>query len=268
MIKSYCKDEYKEIFANSGLEKFEDFFGYADGEIINKNNKRDVLRFTLDGGGCEKVFFMKRFFNPHFKDMIFTWRVFGRPCSQAMCECNNANILLDNGINTYQPVYYGERKVLGIERKSLLVTEKLKGVCLTDFVSGHWKQLSSDQKREIINLMAETAARIHNAGINFPDLYIWHFFITPYRPADDGNYELAVIDLHRMEHNVKSRKKLFQNMGRLIHSMIGKYFTQRNKDMLIDTYLDKRNITEKSAAAKYIKKYEAYISIRRKPKKY
>lgn len=268
MIKTYCKAEYKKVFSSNGLRKFEDFFSYNNGSIVNKNNRREVLRFSFNGDGWEKVFFMKRFFNPHFKDMMFTWRVFGRPCSQAVCECNNAKLLLENGINTYQPVYYGEQKVFGIERKSFLVTEKLKGICLTDFISEYWRRLSSDRRRKIINLMADTAAKIHNAGINFPDLYIWHFFITPSQPDESGDYELAVIDLHRMEHNVKSRKKLFQNMGRLTHSMIEKYFDKQDKDLLIDTYLDNRKIAKKSAPAGCIRKYEKRISRRRKPKKY
>lgn len=268
MIKTFCKSEYKDIFSDNGLSDFEDFMHYQKGEIVNKNTKRDVLQFSLETDSGEKTFFMKRFYKPHFKDMLFTWRVFGKPCSQALCEWNNADILLENEIDTYKPVCFGEHKICVIERESFLVTEKLDGVCLTDFISKHWDKMNDAQKENILTAAAQTSANIHNSGINFPDLYIWHFFITPTKTTESEDYKLAVIDLHRMEHNTKSEKKLLQNIGRLIHSMIDRYFTQEHKDMLIRQYLRQRQIQNAASAAGYIRKYSDFISRRRNPKKY
>jgi hypothetical protein len=75
--------------------------------MINRNKKRNVSILRLPSQEGQRVYFMKRFFSPHLKDMLFTVRNFGRLCSQAELELRNARILLDNGIETYHPVCWG-----------------------------------------------------------------------------------------------------------------------------------------------------------------
>ena len=105
-------------FDHQGLRDFDDFFEYHQGDMVNQNTKRNVVVMTLSDGKSEKTFFMKRFFNPHLKDMLFTLRNFGKFCSQGELEWRNAHILLDNGIETYHPVCFGFRSICGIERQS------------------------------------------------------------------------------------------------------------------------------------------------------
>ena len=63
---------WEKFFDEFGLTRFDDFFSFAGGERINKNNKRDVQVLTLGQGDKAKVFFLKRFHRPHLKDMLFT----------------------------------------------------------------------------------------------------------------------------------------------------------------------------------------------------
>ena len=74
MEKMIYAESWREHLAEFGLEKFDDFFSFTSGEIINKNNKRDVTIMAFEQGTDSKTFFMKRFFNPHFKDMFFRAR--------------------------------------------------------------------------------------------------------------------------------------------------------------------------------------------------
>ena len=142
------------------------------------------MELELEGG--HKEFFMKRFFNPHLKDIFFTFRNFGRICSQAMCEWKNADILLGNGVVTYKPLCYGEQKILGVERRSFFVTEKLRGQCFTDFLSRRWAGLDRIEREKIITGLAVFVRRIHDAGISLPDLYVWHIFITEKKTSGTG----------------------------------------------------------------------------------
>jgi len=225
---TFAKD-FQAVFKRFGLETFQDFFEYSDGLIVNRNTKRDVLSFSLPLECGEQEFFMKRFYKPYVKDMLFTLTNFGHLCSQAECEWNNANLLLENGIDTYKPVCWGSETVCGIERGSFFVTEKLQGQPLTEFVASCWTQLAQSQKQQLMISIAKLALNIHNAKVSLPDLYLWHIFM------DQTN--LAVIDLHRMKINTSSRQQRIRNLAALDFSMMDKYFDKSLRELLLDSYL-------------------------------
>ena len=233
MRKIEFAEDQAQLFKDSGLESFEDFFDYSKGEMVNANKKRNVLAITLKTGGGQKEFFMKCFFSPHFKDMFFTFQNFGHLCSQAQCEWENANILLANGIDTYRPVCFGFQTVFGVERKSFFVTEKLSGCCLADFVTGNWSKLSHKQKEGLIRSMAKFVRKIHDAKISLPDLYIWHLFVSE---KNLGEYDFAVIDLHRMKVDTTGETERARNLGALDFSMSEKYFDEKLRRIFLDAY--------------------------------
>ena len=171
MIKMEFAAGFEQFFEKHGLRSFDDFFRHLGGEVINQNKKRSVLTFTLDDGGAQRRFFVKRFDCPHYKDMLFTFRNFGYICSQGRCEWNNANLLLENGVDTYHPACYGEEVVCGIEKRSIFVTEEIKGVCLTDFIGEKWSGLERVEKERIAISIGKTARKIHDAKISMPDMY-------------------------------------------------------------------------------------------------
>jgi len=256
---------WQPIFAESGLKLFEDFFDYSGGQRIGKNNKREVITFHLGRAEAKKQFFMKRFFNPHLKDMLFTLRNFGRFCSQAACEWKNANILLQNNIDTYKPICYGERINYGLEKKSFFLTEKLPGSCLTNFVADNWSQLTQQRKEKIIVSLAKLIRRVHNARISLPDLYVWHIFITE---KPNGEYDFAIIDLHRMKQNVTNKNQQIRNLARLHHSMRDKYFDDKIKQLFIESYAADNWPSDVGSLVAKIKSHSKKISTRRNPKEY
>jgi hypothetical protein len=264
--KTVFADLWQPVFAEFGLKSFDDFFYYFDTQKINKKTKRAIRTLVLGDGPDQKVFFLKRFYHPHFKDMFFTWRSFGEFCSQARCEWENANILLANGIETYRPICYGEQRKFGLEKKSFFVTEKLQGWCFTDFVSEKWSQLAQQQKGKIIISLAKLIRKIHDAGINLPDLYVWHIFIK--EGSGPNQWEFAVIDLHRMEHNMTDRNKQIRNLGRLDHSMVDKYFDDSLRRLLIESYAGKDWPGGIAKLAREVKNYSAIVSAKRNPKQY
>lgn len=255
-----------DIFAEYGLTSFNDFFNYPGREQINKNNKRDVNILTFGVGATRRVFFMKRFHSPHFKDMFSALQNFGRLCSQAVCEWQNANILLENGVETYRPLCYGEKTKWGLESKSFIITEQLRGRPFTDFAAQNWLQLTQPQKERIIISLAGVIRKIHDAGISLPDLYIWHIFIKENQRT--GEWEFAVIDLHRMRHNVADTNQQIRNLGRLDHSMLDKYFDKAMRRLFIESYAGDDWPDGIASLAGKVKKYSAVVSSKRNPKPY
>ena len=231
-VKIEFAEDISTLFRESGLTTFEDFFNYSAGKTINKNQKRDVLAFSLGAANEQRHFFMKRFFNPHYKDMLFTFRNFGRLCSQAACEWKNANTLLQNGIPTYIPVCCGEETRLYLEKKSFFVTEKLPGCCMTDYIGDNWPTLSRQNKEMLMTSLGRFVRKIHDARISMPDLYVWHIFMQP----KDDKCDFAVIDLHRMSANARGNRWRIRNLGALDFSMISKYFDQDLRDTFFNAY--------------------------------
>lgn len=265
MKRVFFEESWVRFFTEFKLKSFDDFFRYHGGETINKNNKRDVVTFKLGRGKLEKQFFMKRFFHPHFKDMLFAWRNFGHCCSQARCEWENTKMLFGGGIRTYSPVCYGEKTKWGLESKSFIITEKLEGQSLTDFVRQNWQQLDRRQKEKIIADLAKFIRKIYDSKFSLPDLYVWHIFLTE-KPA--GGWDFAVIDLHRMSHNVKSKKQQLENLGRLLHSMTDQYFDDELKRLFIESYAGDDWDGDINALAVQVQKYSDKVSAKRKPKPY
>lgn len=265
MKRVFFEESWVRFFVEFKLKLFDDFFHYRGGETIDKNNKRDVVTFKLGSGSLEKQFFMKRFFHPHFKDMLFTWRNFGRRCSQARCEWENIKLLFGGDIRTHSLVCYGEEIKWGLESKSFIVTEKLEGQSLTDFVQHNWQQLDRQQKEKIIADLAKFIRKIHDSKFSLPDLYVWHIFLTA-KPA--GSWDFAVIDLHRMSHNVENQKQQLENLGRLLHSMTDKYFDKELKRLFIESYAGDDREGDISAFIAQVQRYSDKVSAKRRPKPY
>ena len=56
---------WESFFESHQLCAFDDFFNYAQGQTINQNAKRNVIVLELDDNGRKRIFYMKRFFQPH-----------------------------------------------------------------------------------------------------------------------------------------------------------------------------------------------------------
>ncbi|MFC1738918.1 lipopolysaccharide kinase InaA family protein, partial [Planctomycetota bacterium] len=236
----------------------------SGGRVISRSNKRTVATFSVDRKGASKVFFMKRYIKPHLKDMFFTWRAFGQFCSQGRFEWESVNFLIENGIETYRPVCFGEQTKWWLERGSFLVTDKLQGESLADFISREWKHLERSKKEQIIAGLGAFIRKIHKLNVSLPDLYIWHIFLT----ERQGRWEFAVIDLHRMLRNVTSIAQQLRNLGRLDHSMTDKYFDEQMRRLLIESYADADWPGSIDELAAKVKKYSKTMSARRNPKPY
>ncbi|MHC4436374.1 MAG: lipopolysaccharide kinase InaA family protein [Planctomycetota bacterium] len=257
-------DSWSAFFAEFNFKSFDDFYENLAVKTIGVNKKRNVITFNLGPDSQKKKFFMKRFSHPYFKDMLFCWRNIGRPCSQARYEWENTRLLLDNGVETYRPVCFGEKITCGIENSSFFVTEELQSQCLTDFIRQNWPGFQQQQKEKIVTGLAAFIRKIHNSNICLPDLYVWHIYIT----ENAGEYEYAVIDLHRMSRNVSNRRLKIKSLGRMHYSMLDSYFNEELKQLFVKSYAADDQDSDVSKLLTQVKKYSDVISARRKQIQY
>ena len=263
MEKVVFKKNQQAFFAAHDLCYFNDFFDYSQGDTINQNTKRNVTVLKFSDEERTKTFFMKRFFNPHFKDMLFTLRNFGTVCSQAELEWKNATILLDNGIETYHPVCYGFRSVCGIERQSFFVTEEIDGCCLLDYLMNSWKTLPAANKETLVIRLAKFFRKIHSAGLSLPDSYIWHVYMVNTEKGTE-DYEFGMIDLHRMQIRTRGHRPAAMNLGRFLFSLPEGFMDTHLQSVFMENYLTANFSGNKDAFVRNVKKWETKISKRRK----
>ena len=263
MEKVVFENNWDSFFDANGLRCFDDFFDYSEGDTINRNTKRNVVALKLSDGNLTKTFFMKRFFDPHFKDMLFTLRNFGKICSQAELEWQNASILLDNGIETYHPVCHGFRSVCGIERQSFFLTEEIEGCCLLDYLMESWKTLPPADKETLVVKLAKFFRKIHSAGLSLPDSYIWHVYMVNTIDGTD-DYEFGMIDLHRMQIRTRGTGQAAMNLGRFLFSLPEGFMDTRLQSLFMESYLDTDFPGNKKSFVRNVKKWESKLLKQRK----
>ena len=252
MEKIVFTDLWERYFQRFGLSSFDDLYSLPETLLVNKNKKRNVLKFTLGEDGNRKTFFIKRFHDPYLKDMFAAACKFGFPTSQAHVEWKNAHHLLSNDIETYKPVCFGERTRMGIETKSFIVTEQLDSKCLLEFVIESWQLLGGTLQEKIIVAVAKLARRIHDLDISFPDLYLWHLFIRLDSLAAD--LQLSIIDLHRMSQGIRTSRRKIKELGRLHWSMSTDYFSDEHKSLFITAYRGNNLSLDTEALMKIVRK--------------
>jgi len=233
------ESDWQDVFAAAGLRTVEDFLTTDRGQQLGRNRRRSVVTFVLETPAGPRRFYMKRFIRPHVKDMLATLRRFGRPCSQAECEWRHARTLLGHGIETYHPVCYGVRTQCGLERASFIVTEEIRGRCLTDWLAEAWADLADDGRRALLVSIGQLARRLHDVDIGFPDLYAWHIYLLePVGPSS----RLALIDLHRMRCGVRRLGSKLRDLGALEYSLIDRYFDDEAYRTLFNAYRRPRDV--------------------------
>ena len=255
---------WESFFASHQLCIFDDFFNYSQGQTINQNSKRNVIVLQLDDNGAKRRFFMKRFIHPHFKDMLSAFGHFGSLCSQAEVEWRNANILLQNGIETYHPVCYGVHSWFGIEQQSFFMTEQINGPCLMDFLAKSWASLEKTQRHDLVIRLGKLFQKIHAARIALPDSYIWHVYKVKTANAMDASFDLGMIDLHRMEIRTWGSRKAAKDLGGFLFSLPDGFMDESLRSVFMESYLDDGRISNPHAFRRLVKRWELKISNRRK----
>jgi hypothetical protein len=120
--------------------------------------------------------------------------------------------------------------------------------------------LERSRHEKIIVAAAELVREVHELGVSFPDLYLWHVFINPDRP--DEKKQLSIIDLHRMRQKGLSRRRRIKELGRLYWSMSSDYFDLEQKELLISAYIDGGSF-DRMDAMRIIRRYSSALDERR-----
>ena len=167
-----------------------------EGEVFRSVKNRRTFRFETDGRG----YFAKIHRGVGWREILKNLLQLKTPVLGASNEFYALGALREAGVPTMTPAAFGRRGLDPARQFSFLITCELENtVSLEDAAK---KGVSPGTRRLLVRKVAESAGKMHRAGINHCDCYICHYLI----PAGEVTEEtpVYVIDLHR----ARQRKKV------------------------------------------------------------
>ena len=200
-----------------------------EGEIFRSVKNRRTFRFEVAGKG----YFAKIHRGTGWREILKNLLQLKTPVLGAANEFRALGALREAGIPTMTPAAFGRRGIDPARQFSFLITCELENtVSLEDAAK---KDVPAETRRRLVRKVAESAGKMHRAGINHCDCYICHYLI----PAGEVTAEtpVYVIDLHR----ARQRKKvpfhyLVKDVAGLHFSSMDAGLTRRDRLRFIAVY--------------------------------
>jgi tRNA A-37 threonylcarbamoyl transferase component Bud32 len=185
--------DYSDILQRNGFAQSQEFFDIP-GPIISGHPDRHVLRIEIAGIRC----FLKREHHIPWKDRWRSFRAGFGFVSLSQREAAMLNIVKQAGIPAPNWLAVGED---GNGKAFLLLKAIEHGIDLRLFL----RHKTGEERRETARRLGEFVARMHETGIEHPDLYAKHVLV------DRQTHRFALIDWQRSR---MPRQLSLQDCGR------------------------------------------------------
>src|SRR4030067_896326 len=236
----YLNKSYEILFKQNGLSIFPDFMTYSGGNVLKRLPSRTITKVELPNGGNKAAFFLKRHAGRLKPGEMLRTLLSGFSISWGRKEWEVIEAFRKCGIPTLTPVAAGERVSL-LRQGTFLMTEETSGFLflhrfLPEYFTPPLQAEKIMEKRDLIKDVAEIAKKMHSAGFNHRDFYCCHIFI---RRSDDGNRELRVLDLQRVDRRRWIRKHwIIKDIAALNYSALSQIFTGSDRLRFLIHYMD------------------------------
>jgi heptose I phosphotransferase len=223
----------------------QDYFGgdfdavmSVDGEVHRAKEGRRTVSFEHEG----REYFAKVHGGIGWGEVMKNLLQFKVPVVDASNEWLAAERLQEVGVETVTIVGKGLRGANPATRDSFVIMDGLAERDVVEFLLK--RGVSSSLRRMITHKVAETAKRMHGAGINHRDFYLCHFH-APERDwsewTGEDDFVLPVMDLHRaqLRKNVPKRW-IVKDLGALLYSAMDCDVSKREVVLFLKVYLGER----------------------------
>lgn len=233
---------YLDILNANGLNRFEDFWRFAGGEVIKQIKARSVTRFSLDSNGSKRHFYLKR----HRKEWS-GWPLVGCHClpgksfSQGIIEFAHCALFRRNGLATAHPVAAGERRAHGFWVESFFVTEAFAPfVSLEDVIRERPSLFGGPDggrvKKAWLGQIARTAWQMHACGFHHLDFNATHILIHFLETSVETPL-IGFFDLQRVSKTRLFRWRwMIKGLARLIQTLPPDLFSEADRQHLFLSY--------------------------------
>jgi heptose I phosphotransferase len=200
--------EFADLFRRHGLTTFAALSSHEGTVAKNLLHERTTTRFELADSGGVRAFYAKRHSPPPWKEYLKPLVRLRRPIVGARNEWEAIHHFQATGIPTMTPVAFGKDG-----GHSLLVTAAVEGcVKLSELLT---RDERTGDVGATTDLVADTARRMHAAGLHHQDFYLGHLLV----PTDAPLSKLYVIDLGRVRKaRTLSRHWVVKDLAQLEYS--------------------------------------------------
>ncbi|MEM1111972.1 MAG: lipopolysaccharide core heptose(I) kinase RfaP [Pseudomonadota bacterium] len=186
------------------------------GDIFRSREGRRTLRFTAG----EASFFLKLHQGIGWSEVVKNLLQLRLPVLGASNEYRAVKALQAIGVDTMQVAAYALKGKNPAQLESLIVTDDLVGTVSLEDYCADWAERPPPwrDKLRLLLKVADSARRMHGAGINHRDFYICHFHLAPESLSQKAP-RCHIIDLHRAQCRKHTPRRW------LIKDMAGLYFS-------------------------------------------
>lgn len=166
------------------------------GEVYRDKEGRRTLRVHHGG----RSFFLKLHSGVGWPE-IFKNLLQGRlPVVGASNEYRAVQALRRAGVDTLSVAAYARQGLNPARLQSMIITDDLAGTVSLEHHCASWRAAPPPftERMRLILKLADSARRMHDAGINHRDFYLCHFHLDPGSLAR-GPLRCYLIDLHRAQ---------------------------------------------------------------------
>ena len=206
-----------------------------EGKVFRKYENRITKQFKAQ----DKKYFIKFHGPVGWREIFKNLFQIKTPVIGAQREYEALNHLSKNNINCPQIKGFGKKGINPANSSSFIITEELYGTLSLEefFLKNLHKNLSFNQKCNLIKASASIIRKMHSSGLNHRDLYLCHLHVK--EDIDFNNIKIYLIDLHRAQ--IRSSVPLrwtIKDLGGFFHSAIQFNFTERDFYRFLMSYFD------------------------------
>ena len=231
-------DELLDKF--TGADTFDQVMA-LEGDVYRAKEGRRTLMFKHDG----REYFAKIHNGIGWSEIWKNLASLRLPVTNASNEWKAVELLEQQGVETVKIVGKGLRGSNPAKIESFVIMRALdERVEVEDFlkdVGGLTGRRRLELKRKIVRQVADSARRMHGAGMNHRDFYLCHFHIQQrdWNQWDENDdVRLPLIDLHRAQIRDKvPRRWLVKDLGALLFSAVDCDITDRDLAAFFKVYL-------------------------------
>ena len=206
-----------------------------EGKVFREYENRITKQFEAQ----DKKYFIKFHGPVGWREIFKNLFQIKTPVIGAQREYEALNHLSKNNINCPQIKGFGKKGINPANSSSFIITEELYGTLSLEefFLKNLHKNLSFNQKCNLIKASASIIRKMHSSGLNHRDLYLCHLHVK--EDIDFNNIKIYLIDLHRAQ--IRSSVPLrwtIKDLGGFFHSAIQFNFTERDFYRFLMSYFD------------------------------
>lgn len=221
-------DTHRDWLDEMNLLSFDQLMYSAQGDVIEKTQKREILRIEGQGSAA---YLKRRKICPIGTSLEMCLQ--GQwPRSVPFTEYLHIRALEQRRFPVMQAMAVGEQRCCGFPRRGFILVEEVKGESLDRLL---WADQSADQREELLQAYGRLMGRLHQAG-----------FYCPLRLQDiivmEGKPRLVMIDREarypyaRRQSRFRARRSLKMAFRRTIRSHPS--FDEAQMKMVRDAYQD------------------------------